>query len=138
MSTFVTQADVQQQEFDWGTVGWRCRPANTQASQLVVMDVAIAPGEGHDFHRHPGQEEVIIVKQGSVIQYLERESKELQPGDSVFIHADVVHASFNRGSETAHLQVIIGPSLGEDGYGTVDASGEEPWASLSAAVVGAS
>ena len=43
----------------------------------------------------------------------------------------VIHASFNDGTETAHLQVVIGPSLGgETGYGLEDVSGEEPWASL--------
>ena len=26
MSTFVKQADVEQEQFDWGTIGWRCRP----------------------------------------------------------------------------------------------------------------
>jgi hypothetical protein len=42
-----------------------------------------------------------------------------------------VHASFNEGDEAADLQVIIAPSLGEGrGYGLVDVSGEEPWASL--------
>ena len=29
MSTFVKQADVEQEQFDWGTIGWRCRPVNT-------------------------------------------------------------------------------------------------------------
>jgi quercetin dioxygenase-like cupin family protein len=95
------------------------------------MDVTLEPGEGHDFHRHPGQEEMIIVKRGQITQYLERESTALGPEDSVFIEADVVHASFNEGNETAHLQVIIAPSLGEGrGYGLVDVSGEEPWASV--------
>ena len=130
MSTFVKQGDVEQDEFDWGTIGWRCRPANTGSKQLVVMDVTLEPGEGHDFHRHPGQEEMIIVKAGRVTQYLERESTQLGVGDSVYIDEDVVHASFNEGDETAHLQVVIGPSLGDDGYGLVDVSGEEPWASL--------
>jgi quercetin dioxygenase-like cupin family protein len=96
-----------------------------------VMDVSLAPGEGHDFHRHPGQEEMIIVKQGSVVQYLEQESRTLEAGDSVYIDADCVHASFNRGGETAHLQVVIGPSIGDAGYELVDVSAEEPWASLS-------
>lgn len=133
MSTFVKQADVRQEQFDWGVVGWRCAPENTGSQALVVMDVTLEPGEGHDFHRHPGQEEMIIVKQGRVEQYLERDSTVLEPGDSVYIDADVVHASFNVGDETAHLQVVIGPSLGEgSGYGLVDVSGEEPWASLRA------
>jgi quercetin dioxygenase-like cupin family protein len=132
MSTFVTQADVEQEQFDWGTIGWRCRPANTGSKQLVVMDVTLEAGEGHDFHRHPGQEEVIIVTRGAVVQYLESDSQELRAGDSVYIDAGVVHASFNDGAETAHLQVVIGPSLGDGGYGLEDVSGEEPWAALRA------
>jgi len=131
VSRFVKNADVRQEQFDWGVVGWRCAPDNTGSKHLVVMDVSLAPGEGHDFHRHPGQEEMIILKSGRIEQYLERDSTILEPGDSVYIDADVVHASFNVGDETAHLQVMIGPSLGEGaGYGLVDVSGEEPWASL--------
>jgi len=127
----VKNADVRQEQFDWGVVGWRCAPDNTGSKHLVVMDVSLAPGEGHDFHRHPGQEEMIILKSGRIEQFLERDSTILEPGDSVYIDEDVVHASFNVGDETAHLQVMIGPSLGEgSGYGLVDVSGEEPWASL--------
>ena len=129
-SRFVKQSDVAQEQFDWGVIGWRCVP-ETGAKQLVIMDVTLEPGQGHDFHLHPGQEEMIIVKQGRVTQYLEQESTALEPGDSVFIGADVVHASFNEGDQTALLQVAIAPSLGEgSGYGLVDVSGEEPWASL--------
>jgi len=94
------------------------------------MDVTLEPGEGHAFHRHPGQEEMIIVKQGRITQYLEQDSTTLGPGDSVYIDDDVVHASYNDGDETAHLQVVIGPSLGDGGYGLVDVSGDEPWASV--------
>jgi quercetin dioxygenase-like cupin family protein len=130
MSRFVKKSDIEQEQFDWGVIGWRCVPA-TGAKQVVVMDVKLEPGEGHDFHRHPGQEEMIIVKRGRITQYLERESTDLGPEDSVFIEADVIHASFNEGDETADLQVIIAPSLGEgSGYGVVDVSGEEPWASV--------
>ena len=130
MSTFVKQPDVEQEQFDWGTIGWRCRPANTGAKNLVVMDVTLEPGEGHAFHRHDGQEEMIIIKRGSVTQFIEQESTTLVAGDSVYLDAGIVHASYNDGDETAHLQVVIGPSLGEGGYGLVDVSGEEPWASI--------
>jgi quercetin dioxygenase-like cupin family protein len=130
MSTFVKQRDVEQEQFDWGTIGWRCRPANTGARQLVVMDVTLEPGEGHAFHRHDGQEEMIIVKEGMITQYLEQQSTTLAVGDSVYIDEGVVHASYNDGVHTAHLQVVIGPSLGDAGYGLVDVSGEEPWASV--------
>ena len=131
MSTFVKQSDVEQEQFDWGSIGWRCRPANTGAKSLVVMDVTLEPGEGHAFHRHDGQEEMIIVKQGRIIQYIEQEATTLGPGDSVYLDEGVIHASFNDGDETALLQVVIGPSLGgETGYGLEDVSAEEPWASL--------
>ena len=130
MSTFVKQEDVEQERFDWGTIGWRCRPANTGARRLVVMDVTLEPGEGHPFHRHVGQEEMIIVTRGSVTQYLEQEFTTLSRGDSIYIDEGVVHASYNDGEETAHLQVVIGPSIGEDGYGLVDVSADEPWSSI--------
>ena len=130
MSTFVKQGDVRQEQFDWGTIGWRLVPA-TGSQALVIMDVTLEPGGGHDFHRHPGQEEMIIVKSGAVTQYIEQDSTTLGPGDSVYLDEGVIHASFNDGSETAHLQVVIGPSLGgETGYGLEDVSAEEPWASL--------
>ena len=38
---------------DWGAIGWRARPANTGCKTFVVMDVALEPGFGHDFHKHP-------------------------------------------------------------------------------------
>jgi quercetin dioxygenase-like cupin family protein len=130
MSDFVKQGDVRQESFDWGTIGWRLTP-DKGSKHLVIMDVTLEPGEGHNFHRHPGQEEMIIVKEGAITQYVERDSTSLSPGDSVYLDEGVIHASFNDGNETAHLQVVIGPSLGgETGYGLEDVSGEEPWASL--------
>ena len=130
MSSFVKQSDVRQERFDWGTIGWRLTP-DKGSEQLVIMDVTVEPGGGHDFHRHPGQEEMIIVKEGRVTQYIEQESATLEAGDSVFLDAGVIHASFNESDETAYLQVVIGPSLGgETGYGLEDVSTEEPWRSL--------
>jgi quercetin dioxygenase-like cupin family protein len=130
MSDFVKQADVRQETFDWGTIGWRLTP-DMGSKQLVIMDVTLEPGEGHNFHRHPGQEEMIIVKEGEITQYVEQNSTSLGVGDSVYLDEGVIHASFNDGGTTAHLQVVIGPSLGgETGYGLEDVSGEEPWASL--------
>jgi quercetin dioxygenase-like cupin family protein len=131
MSTFVRQSDIRTEDFDWGVIGWRCTPGGTGAKQLVVMDVSLEPGQAHAFHRHPGQEEMIIVRSGEVEQWLERESATLRAGDSVFIEPDLVHATFNDGSETADLYVVLGPAIdGEVGYGLVDVSGEEPWSSL--------
>jgi quercetin dioxygenase-like cupin family protein len=130
MSRFVLSPDVRQERFDWGTVGWRCIPSITGSQQLAVLDVTIEPGFGHDFHRHPDQEEMIVVRSGRIEQWIEQDSQVLGPGDSVYIDRDVVHASFNTGSETAQLEVVLGPSVGDGGYELVDVASEEPWASL--------
>ena len=103
---------------------------DTGSKHLVVMDVTLEPGQCHDFHRHPGQDEMIIVKAGTIDAVPRARAAELGPGDSVFIDEDVVHASYNDGDEPAQLQVVLGPAVGDDGYGLVDVSGEEPWASL--------
>ena len=130
MSQFIRGGDVRVEQFDWGTIGWRLVPA-AGAQHLVVMDVTLIPGGGHDFHRHPGQEEMIIVKRGLITQYIKRDAADLGPGDSVFVGAGVVHASFNDGSEPAELQIAISPSIGgETGYGIEDVSASEPWSAL--------
>jgi quercetin dioxygenase-like cupin family protein len=133
MSGFVRQSEIRSEDFDWGVIGWRCTPGGTGAKQLVVLDVSLEPGQAHSFHRHPGQEEVIIVKGGVVQQWLDRQVATLGPGDSVFIEADLVHATFNDGDETAQLQVVLGPATDtETGYGLVDVSGDAPWSTLRA------
>ncbi|CAN5482105.1 hypothetical protein BH23ACT9_BH23ACT9_02520 [soil metagenome] len=130
MSTFTKLDDIRREQFDWGVIGWRLIPSHG-AKHLVVMDVELEPGGGHDFHRHPGQEEIIIVKQGEITQYVGEQSATLSAGDSVLIPEGEVHASFNDGEETSLLQVVLSPSLGgETGYGLEDVADQEPWASL--------
>ena len=130
MSPFVPLQEVRREQFDWGVIGWRLVPSSG-ARHLVVMDVELQPGGGHDFHRHPGQEEIIIVKSGEILQYVGEASSTMRAGDSAFVPEGMVHASFNEGTETAHLQVVMSPSLGGDtGYGLEAVHESEPWASL--------
>ena len=102
----------------------------TGAKDLTVIDVTLAPGKGHNFHKHPDQEEVIVVISGQVEQWLDREKRLLGPGDSVFIPAGIVHASFNAGSNEARLAAILGPCVGEIGYVSVEMGAEAPWNTL--------
>ena len=129
MSTFVKQAGMTVDTVDWGTIGWRTRPANTSCKTFVVMDVELEPTFGHDFHKHPQQDELITVLAGTIEQWIEGEKTILEAGDSVYLDKDVVHASFNVGDVTARLLVVLAPSIGEEGYELVDVSSEEPWAS---------
>ena len=130
MSRFVTLVDVETTAFDWGSAGMRCFPPNSGCTSFVVMDVTLVGGAAHAFHKHPDQDEMIIVKSGRIVQWLEREHLELGPGDSVYIDKDVVHGSYNDFAETAALQVVLAPAAGEGGYELVYVSGDEPWASL--------
>ena len=117
---------------DWGKLGWLSNPPNTGAEHLTVIDVTLSPGKGHDFHKHPDQEELITVLEGEVEQWLESEVKTLHPGDSIYIPAGVVHASFNSGDGKARMHVVLGPCVGPTGYEVVDVASEEPWSGLRA------
>lgn len=127
---FITAAAMERDQLDWGVLGWVSRPATTAARNLVVVDVTLEHGQGHNFHKHPDQEEVIYVIDGSIVQWIDQEKQVLSAGDSAFIGADVVHASFNESGSPANLLAILGPCIGEEGYALIDVFEEEPWRSL--------
>ena len=129
--TFVPTAEVVRQQFDWGWLGWVSRPAGTGAESLVVIEITLAPGGGHAFHKHPQQEEVIYAIEGQVEQWREDEKRVLGPGDSVFLPAGTVHASFNTGDGNAKLLAILAPCIGGgDGYQVVEVADQPPWNGL--------
>jgi quercetin dioxygenase-like cupin family protein len=127
---FVLSKDTPQELLDWGSLRWMSHPASTGAGQLTVIEVTLQPGKGHDFHKHPDQEEVIYAVSGSVEQWLEQEKRDLHTGDSLFIPADTVHASFNVGDDPVILLAILGPCVGDQGYELVDVASESPWNQL--------
>lgn len=127
---FIDGKSAERDTLDWGRMGWFSRPATTGASQLVSMEVELQPGFGHDFHKHPEQEEVIYVIEGMIEQWLEEERQMLEAGDAIFISPDIVHASFNTSNTPAKLLVSLSPCVGEEGYQLVDVSDQEPWRSL--------
>jgi len=127
---FVPGTAAKRETLDWGSLAWVSRPEGTEAEQLTVIEVTLNPDGGHNFHKHPDQEEVIYVLEGEVEQWLEQESRILRPGDSLFIKADIVHASFNHSAVPAKLLAILGPCVGEGGYVSVEVGDQEPWSTL--------
>jgi quercetin dioxygenase-like cupin family protein len=130
---FICVDDVEWEEMDWGQLGWVVRPANVpEGERLCVLDVKLEPGQGHDFHKHPNQEEIILLRTGTVEQWVRDEQRMLTPGDCAFIPMGAVHATFvpADAAEGARLFVVLGPSHGPDGYEAVDVASEEPWASM--------
>jgi quercetin dioxygenase-like cupin family protein len=127
--SFKPAGSLVRDEQDWGVFAQVSGPRDGIRG-IVAIEATFLPGKCHDFHFHPGQEEVIYVVEGTIEQWIEREKSVLTAGDSVVIPADAVHASFNDGTEAAKILAILSPAVGEDGYGLEDVSGDEPWASL--------
>jgi quercetin dioxygenase-like cupin family protein len=120
---------LDRQQHDWGVFAQVSGPRDGLAG-IVAIEATFVPGKCHDFHRHPGQEEVIYVIEGTIEQWVESERQVLSAGDSVIVPASAVHATFNDGGAPAKILAILSPAVGEDGYGVEDVSGEQPWASL--------
>jgi quercetin dioxygenase-like cupin family protein len=124
---FISSGEVKREVLEWGSLAWFSSPAASGAKDLVVIEVTLRPGGGHNFHKHPHQEEVIYVIEGEIEQWVDQGKRMLGPGDSAFIGAGVVHASFNVSDRNAKLLAILGPCAGPEGYELVDVSGQEPW-----------
>jgi quercetin dioxygenase-like cupin family protein len=117
----------------FGTLRWLSHPASTGATQITSVDVVIVPGQGHPFHRHPDQEEFIYVVSGKLEQWVERDKRILGPGDAIYIPKGAVHASYNAGNEDLRFVVVFGPSIGENGFTSIEVADQAPWSSLRAA-----
>jgi quercetin dioxygenase-like cupin family protein len=126
---FITANEMEVEELAWGPHEWLCRPGLTDAAQLLLVRVRMPPGRGHAFHRHPAMEEVIYVISGRAEQWVDTVSRPLGPGESAHIPRNVVHGTYNAGDETLVFLAILSPAIFE-GPAVVDASREEPWASL--------
>ena len=126
---FKTGESLTRDEHDWGVFAQVSGPRDGLEG-IVAIEATFLPGKCHDFHRHPGQEEVIYVIEGAIEQWVLDEMQVLTVGDSVVIPASAVHASFNEGAVPAKILAILSPAVGDDGYGLEDVADVEPWASL--------
>jgi quercetin dioxygenase-like cupin family protein len=131
VSAFKPAGELAREEMDWGVFASVSSPHDGLRG-IVTIEATFLPGKCHDFHFHPGQEEVIYVLEGEIEQWIEGERRLLRRGDAVVIDESMVHASFNDGDAPAKIIAILSPAVGEDGYAVEDVSADEPWASLRA------
>ncbi len=127
---FISSTEVKREELEWGSLAWFSSPTDSKSKNLVVLEVTLSRAGGHNFHKHPNQEEMIYVIEGEIEQWIDQEKRLLRSGDSAFIGTDVVHASFNVSDRNAKLLAILGPCVGSEGYELVDVAEQEPWVSL--------
>jgi quercetin dioxygenase-like cupin family protein len=130
-NSFITSADLQVEPSPWGPHEWLSRPGLTAAEHLLMVRVLMPPGRAHQFHRHPTMEEIIYVVSGTAEQWVDREKRLLGPGDMAHIPMDVVHGTYNAGTDTLVFLAILSPARFE-GPALIDVHQEEPWRSLHA------
>lgn len=124
---FITQADMAWGKSPIGRDAIVSSPKETGAKNIMVIDAVFEPGKQHSFHHHPNQEEVIYVTEGVLEQWIEGEKRFLKAGDSCFIPAGMVHASFNSSDADARIIAILSPAIGEEGYEVEDVFDRPPW-----------
>ena len=127
---FKPGSSLTRDQHDWGVFAQVSGPRDG-LDGIVAIEATFLPGKCHDFHRHPGQEEVIYVIEGSIEQWVLEEKQVLgggRLGRDPGLGAST--RSFNEGTEPAKILAILSPAVGDDGYGVEDVAGEEPWASL--------
>jgi XRE family transcriptional regulator, regulator of sulfur utilization len=102
--------------FDWNTIEAKPTESGSLRSffkmrtatleQLEVHVTTLDPGKSpHPPHRHPN-EEMIIVRQGTVEALVSGEWKRVGPGSVIFFASNQLHGLRNAGSEQAVYHVI--------------------------------
>ncbi len=127
---FFPQSAFHQETVSQGLNEWINYPeTDPDVPGLFAARAMIKPGMGHDFHRHPGREELIYVLSGTIEQWVRRERRVLAAGDAVIIPAGWEHASFNDGLTEAVLFVALAPAT-SDAPLAEDVSDQTPWKTL--------
>ena len=128
---FVSFKETEVETLPGKTHHWYCKPGMVRDTNLMFVRAHLLPGEAHKFPQHPRMEEILYVLSGLAEQWVEREKRELRPGDSVYLPAGVVHATYNIGPEALEFLAILSPARSA-GPMTVEVSDQEPWKSLRA------
>jgi quercetin dioxygenase-like cupin family protein len=126
---FVTSAEMQVEPSAWGPHEWLCRPGLTEADGLLLVRVRMPPGRAHQFHRHPAMEELLYVISGTAEQWVDREQRTLRAGETAHIPRDVVHGTYNAGTDALVFLAILSPAR-FSGPAIVEVHTDEPWRSL--------
>ena len=123
---FVNDSDIPREEVSGRDHYWHFNKESSEEAETYMVKVVMKKGDLHDFHRHPEMNEILYIVKGSAEQWVENEVKILGPGDSVYIAADVVHATINHGEEDLEFLAVLGPSSGWEA-GTIDESSNLPY-----------
>jgi len=126
---FVTASEKVDVPSPWTLDEWLCREDIVKNEHLLMVRANMEPGKCHPFHHHPTREELIYVLSGKAEQWVGKEKRILNPGDTAFIPMGEVHGTYNPFNERLVFLAILSPSEADD-PAMVDVSTEEPWCHL--------
>ena len=115
-SSVVREDEREYMPVEWGKTKNIFGPENVGTKYLKINITEYAPGTEHKLHRHPGQEEVILVLEGEGITRTDDGDKPIRAGDFVFVPADTDHATINVLKDKPMKAVVI-KSPPEEGRG---------------------
>src|SRR5438445_2926244 len=126
---FVSFDQTEVEKLPGKTHYWHCKPGMVADTDLMFVRAQLPPGEAHKFHFHPRMQEILYVLSGTAEQWVEQEKRLMEPGDSLYLPAGVVHGTYNTGGKLLDFLAVLSPAKSE-GPVTVEVSDREPWKSL--------
>ena len=106
---------------------WHYNAEVNKQADIYMVRVVMPEGGMHNFHRHPEMSEILYILKGTAEQWVEGKKQILKQNDSVYIDANLVHATFNAGNEELEYVAILAPSSGWEA-GTIDEYENLPYA----------
>ena len=92
---------------------------DTGARKIILLSSEFTPGKVHLLHRHPNDEQIMYVLEGSCLALSEGEPVRLNQGDAMFIAQGEWHGVLNDTDQAASTLVIYA------GEGTLEEAGYE-------------
>ncbi len=126
---FVSAAETEVEQLPGQINNWYFKDGLGDAENLVLVRGCLDQGSGHPFHTHPEMDEIIYVLSGEMRQWLEKESRILRPGDTLYIPRGIVHGCRNESATRCEFLAILTPAK-ITGPFSVDYAQQEPWRSL--------
>jgi mannose-6-phosphate isomerase-like protein (cupin superfamily) len=125
----VSFAEAEVERLPGKTHFWQCKPGMVAQTNLMFVRAQLPPGESHNFHFHPNMEEILYILSGTAEQWIKNEKNIMRAGDSLYVPARMVHATFNAGSELLDFLAVLSPAMSE-GPVTIEVGDQDPWKSL--------
>lgn len=126
---FVSNTETLTEKLPGQINNWYFKDGLGDAENLVLVRGCLEKGSGHPFHTHPEMDEIIYVLSGEMRQWLEKESRIIGPGDTLYIPRGIIHGCRNESATPCEFLAILTPAK-ITGPFSVDYSTQEPWRSL--------